>query len=87
MDTLAVFMAWFLLTPRLPRSSVGGAGEALTLMAANVARAYRADAGVLEGHDAVAEQAPSLFGMRRHDAGRLGDLVRLRAGRAADAGT
>ncbi len=72
---------------RLPRPSVGGAEEALTLMAANVARARRADAGVLEGHDAVAQQALSLFGMRRHEAGRLGDLVRLRAGRAADAGT
>jgi len=40
------------------------------------------DAGVLEHHDAVAEQAPTLFGMRRHDAGRLAiRCVRGRTGR------
>ena len=38
--------------------------------------------GVLEHHDAVAEQAPSLFGMRRHHVGRLTiRCVRGRTGR------
>src|SRR5262249_29415904 len=40
------------------------------------------DAGVLEHHDAVAEQAPTLFGMRRHDAGPLAiRCVRGRTGK------
>ncbi len=39
-------------------------------------------AGVLKHHDAVAEQAPSLFGMRRHDVGRPAiRCVRGRTGR------
>jgi hypothetical protein len=41
---------------------------------------WKQGAGVVERHDVVAEQAPSLFGMRRPDAGRL--AIRCARGRA-----
>ena len=52
------------------------------LGAGDAAAIGKQDAGVVERHDAVAEQAPSLFGMGGHDAGRPAIwCARGRAGR------
>src|SRR5215510_5893727 len=52
------------------------------LGAGDAAAIGKQDAGVVERHDALAEQAPSLFGMGGHDAGRLAIwYARGRAGR------
>jgi hypothetical protein len=48
---------------RSPSGGPAGAGDAAAI--------GKQDAGVLERYDAVAGQAPYLFGMRRHDVGRL----------------
>ena len=66
-----------------PAGQAGGHFQVRRLARRDAPAIGKQRASVLERHDAVAEQAPSLFGMRRHNVGRLTiRCVRGRAGRS-----